>query len=171
MWLIFAVITAKNLKTLVVDVSSAFITELCPREVYVSVKDKYFRLNKFLYGLGDAPKGFYDNVSQHIIKGGYKRSVYEQCLFVKWISETEYVYIIIYVDDFVIASTHDHLIHEFTEHMQTKYIITTKKFNSYLGTAIEDQEDGSRVFTRPHQLDRLITNGLLMTIHSVRRPQ
>jgi hypothetical protein len=78
----------------------------------------------------------------------------------KWISDSEYIYIIVYVDDFVIAATHDSLIDEFCAHLKSKYKITTKPFTSYLGTSIEEKKDGSRVFTRPHQLERLFNKWL-----------
>lgn len=71
------------------------------------VKDKedmICKLNKNIYGLKQAARTWNRKLDSILIKEGYKQSQVDLCLYSKEIVN-EKVYIIIYVDDVIIASS------------------------------------------------------------------
>ena len=69
--LVIAMAITLGLSTKVLDIKGAFVAEEITRDVYVRVDGKIRKLQKFLYGLVDAPKGFNDGLTDHLKKGGY----------------------------------------------------------------------------------------------------
>ena len=155
MWLMFAVMVVLKLFCKVVDVSAAFVAHDINRECYVSVDGKTYRLKKFLYGLVDAPKGFNDGMSKYVKDGGYKQSIFDPCLFYKWISMARFLYVMVHVDDFAIMGSTEESVDEFITYLQARYDITVKPFESYLGMEITRLPDGSRIFRRPKRMQAL----------------
>ena len=160
MWLMFAVMVVLKLFCKVIDVSAAFVAHDITRECYVMVDGKTYRLKKFLYGLIDAPKGFNDGMSAYVRTGGYRQSIFDPCLFYKWVSVSSFVYVMVHVDDFAIMGTSEQTVDEFIAHMMRRYDITVKPFESYLGMEITTLADGSRLFRRPKRLQMLFDEWL-----------
>jgi hypothetical protein len=159
-WLLFALMVYYDLKTRVIDITGAFTAERCPRDVYLRVDKQIYKLYMNLYGLSDAAKEFHDRMSEHLVAQEYQQSKYDQCLFFKWINAQKYIYIIVHVDDFQCSATSEDLIDEFCTALETKYQITTKPLESYLGISIKTNVDGDRIFTRPVQLQKIFKNWL-----------
>lgn len=61
------------------------------------------KLNKNIYGLKQAARVWNKKLNSILIKEGYKQSQVDLCLYTKDISDDK-VYIILYVDDIIIAS-------------------------------------------------------------------
>jgi hypothetical protein len=156
MWLMFALTVFYDLRTRVIDVTGAFTSEKCPREVFLRIEKDIFKLKMNLYGLSDAAREFNERITEHIIGYGYTHSKFDQCLFFKWNSMTEFIYIIVHVDDFHCNATSDDMIDEFVRMLRNKYEVTDKPLDSYLGITIKRNSDGSRLFTRPQQLEKNI---------------
>ena len=156
MWLILAMTVVLFMHTRVIDISSAFVSQPIQRRVFVRIDGKIYRLLKYLYGLIDAPKGFNEGMSAHLVSGGYVRSVYDRCLFYKWESCTRFIYILVHVDDFHCSATSPELLDEFSNHLRCRYDITENDGNGYLGMEIESLPDGGKVFTRQKQLQALL---------------
>jgi hypothetical protein len=152
MWLVLSMTVVLRLHTRVIDISSAFVSEPITRTVFVRVDGKVYKLLKYLYGLIDAPKGFNEGMSEHLIRGGYVRSVYDQCLFYKWESAESYIYVLVHVDDFHCSATSDDLLDSFSDHLRVKYDITEKDGSAYLGMEITITKDGGKIFTRKKQV-------------------
>jgi histone deacetylase 1/2 len=160
MWLMFAVSVVLRLFCKVVDVSSAFVAHEINRECYVRIEGKVYRLKKFLYGLIDSPKGFNDGMTAYVKSGGYSQSIFDPCLFYKWVSVTSFVYIMVHVDDFSIMGSTEEIVDEFIQFLEERYDITLKAFDQYLGMDVTNLPDGSRVFTRPKRLEMLFEKWL-----------
>ena len=155
LWLLFALTVALGLKTRVLDITGAFVSADIHRTVYVNIDGVIYRLRKFLYGLRDSPKGFNDKLTAHLLAGGYRQSVYDQCLFYKWTDENTYVYVVIHVDDFSLAASTDALIDDFVEYLKEAFPeMTQADFVTYLGAQILTLADGSRHFSRPKNLQK-----------------
>jgi hypothetical protein len=155
MWLLFSVWVILGLHSRVIDVTGAFVAEKITREVYVDVDKKIYKLGTFLYGLKDAAKEFYDRSSEHLVKNGYVRSVWDKCLFVRWIDFSRFVYVVVHVDDFMCLASTEEMLNEFEEVLKQKYKVTSKLLDNYVGITIITETDGSKVFTRPNQMERL----------------
>jgi hypothetical protein len=119
-------------------------------------KTKIFaKLLKYLYGLDDSPKAFNDGLQDYFNDSPYKQSKSEPCLYIRHISDTEYIIMVIYVDDFLVASTHQYLIDELKAYLSIKYVVNISPYADYLGLHISKQPDGSMTFTRPFMLEKI----------------
>lgn len=168
-WLIFAVSTLLGLKNQFFDIKGAFMAERPTRDIYVSIDGMVYKLLFSVYGLTDAPKIFNDGLVAHLLAGGYIQSQFDQCFFVKWVSPTEFIYIIFHVDDFKASGTSEAIIDEFEAYLKTKYTVTSKTDGLFLGIRIEKQPDGkSSVYTKPRLLqsifDKFLPNGPTMSL-------
>ena len=132
--LLLALATQQGMHLYGLDIFGAFITAEIDEPVYVQLpkgldpdnpeSQPIWRLLRTLYGLNRAPKAFYDQLTSFLISKEYNRSINDPCLFFKIKSPGERIYFCIHVDDFAIASTHQHLIQELCDHLKTKYTIT-----------------------------------------------
>ena len=62
------------------------------------------KLRKSIYGLKQAAKNWYQKLSTFLMEQGFERSKHHYCLFLKYF-EDEKLFVLTWVDDFVIAGT------------------------------------------------------------------
>lgn len=93
------------------DICSAFLNGTISEDVYISLPKGFkqkegtiCKLRKSLYGLKSSPKSWYNKFHNLMLSLKFKRSENEYCFYVK-ISETDKLYILIYVDDVLLAGT------------------------------------------------------------------
>lgn len=67
--------------------------------------DKVCRLKKSLYGLKQSPRQWNKRFDDFVRAQGYTRSEYDSCVYFKQSDKGVYVYMLLYVDDILIAST------------------------------------------------------------------
>ena len=67
--------------------------------------DQTYRIKRFMYGLPDAGKAYYDAYCEHLTQNGFTRTVSDLCLFVKIIARDRRVYVWIHVDDTLLQLT------------------------------------------------------------------
>jgi hypothetical protein len=60
-------------------------------------------LQKSLYGLKQAPRQWYKMFDSFMLAHGYSRSNYDHCIYLKQFPNGSFVYILLYVDDMLIA--------------------------------------------------------------------
>jgi hypothetical protein len=63
-------------------------------------------LHKSLYGLKQAPRQWYKRFDLFMLAHGYSRSNYDHCIYLKHFPNGSFVYLLLYIDDMLIAS-HD----------------------------------------------------------------
>ena len=163
-YLVFAVSLLLGLHMRWYDIGGAFMAEKPTRTVYVEIDGDVYILLKSLYGLTDSHKVFNDGLVSHLVNGGYVQSKWDQCLFVKWISDKEYIYIIFHVDDFTVSCTSESLHTAFEQYLRTKYTeVSVNEDGMFLGIQCAKKSDGSMVFTKPFQLlsifEKFLPNG------------
>ena len=75
-------------------------------EGYVDPKhpDKVCLLKRSLYGLKQSPKQWNNRFNEFLMSHGYNRSEYDSCVYFKELKNGEYIYLLLYVDDILIAS-------------------------------------------------------------------
>jgi hypothetical protein len=155
MWLLFSLMVILRLKTRVIDITGAFVAEKITRNAWLNVNGVHYKLGTFLYGLKDAAREFYEKSSEHLMSNGFIKSIWDQCLFVKWISYTKFTYVIVHVDDFLCIASADDELDDLSCIFRGKYEITESPLHTYLGIHMNPQSDGSMIFTRPGQLNKI----------------
>nr|GEZ27145.1 copia protein [Tanacetum cinerariifolium] len=95
------------------DVKTAFVYGLLKEEVYVNQPDgfvdpyhpdKVYRLKKALYGLTQAPRAWYDELSNFLISKGFFKGSIDPNLFITK-QRRDILLVQIYVDDIIFGST------------------------------------------------------------------
>ena len=116
-----------------VDVITAFLLADLEEEIYVKVPDGYpkdpknvgkvLRLLKSLYGLKQAPKAWNDALDKYLKSIRFEPLVSDACVYVgKWEGVT--VYILIYVDDMLIAASNRVIMAKVKAKIHSKFPIT-----------------------------------------------
>uniref|UniRef100_A0A1J3IJ96 Retrovirus-related Pol polyprotein from transposon TNT 1-94 n=1 Tax=Noccaea caerulescens TaxID=107243 RepID=A0A1J3IJ96_NOCCA len=75
-------------------------------EGYVDKKhpDKVCLLKRSLYGLKQSPRQWNSRFDDFMQSSGYLRSEYDSCVYYKKFADDQYIYLLLYVDDILIAS-------------------------------------------------------------------
>jgi hypothetical protein len=178
MKLLFAIAVIFGLTITGVDVKGAFLYPDQESPVYITLPARYtdgepvyWKLNKTLYGLPDSPQAFYRDVSKFLLQHGYSRTTADPCMFFKRLHDGKFIFMVVHVDDFAIASTHKELTHEVLEILRKRYTITTAdSLESYLGIHIEYFPDGNVRFTQPARIQGLMRECNLEGVKSANVP-
>ena len=122
---------------------------------------QHYLIQRYLYGLPDAGKAYYEAYSQLLMNNGYKRSAMDPCLFYK-INQEEATFIVIHVDDTFIFSTNDAGINTFLNVLQSQFDITINDdADSYLGVHFdEDPVTGNITLRQPKLLATILKDFL-----------
>ncbi|KAK8934286.1 hypothetical protein KSP39_PZI015019 [Platanthera zijinensis] len=95
------------------DVKTAFLHGELEEEIYMhqppgygaTHKDLVCKLNKSLYGLKQSPRMWYRKFDQFMQKEKFERSQFDHCAYYKQLPGGVYIYLLLYVDDMLIASS------------------------------------------------------------------
>lgn len=60
-------------------------------------------LNKSLYGLKQSPRQWNKNFDDHMLNIGFTRSKHDNCACIKWKNQIAIAFLLLYVDDMLIA--------------------------------------------------------------------
>ena len=80
--------------------------------------------------------------------------------FIKWVNSSQYIYLVVHVDDFTVFGSNQEMIEEFHQHMNQKYDVTTNLDGVFLGILQTRMPNGDCVFTRPYQLQSIFDRWL-----------
>ena len=76
-----------------------------PEGFQVPGKEDYVcKLKRSLYGLKQSPRQWYKKFDSYMIKLGYQRCEYESCAYHKKLHGDLRIYLVLYVDDILIAT-------------------------------------------------------------------
>ena len=120
------------------DVSAAFLNSELTSEIYVKPPDgieaKFWKLNKALYGLKEAPRAWYQTLHDYLVNDlQMKCSLVDQCIFYN-----EKLMIAVYVDDIIIAAESTAVADHFINIIDKKFEIHDYgDCSTYLGLKIE----------------------------------
>lgn len=110
---IIAIAAAEDLELHLMDVDTAFLYGTLKEEIYVTQPigfndpakpDHVCRLNKSLYGLKQAPRVWNETLDAFLSSAGFKKCTSDPCIYI-FLSSKGIVYISVYVDDLLIASS------------------------------------------------------------------
>ena len=111
-YILFAVVHF-NMELQQMDVKTAFLHGLLDETIYMDKPEgfvdkknpqKVCLLKRSLYGLKQSPRQWNRRFDDFVRAQGYTRSEYDQCVYFKKNSLGVYVYMLLYVDDILIAS-------------------------------------------------------------------
>ena len=111
--------------------------------------EKTYRVKKYIYGLPDSGRAYYEAYSAHLIENGYLRSINDPCLFFKIVNSTRKIYVWIHVDDTLVAASDKEDIEEFKSAIRKKFQITVnEEADQHLGVNLKKNPDGSITLTQ-----------------------
>ncbi|KAI3715249.1 hypothetical protein L6452_22222 [Arctium lappa] len=140
MFLAFA--AYRNFTVYQMDVKTAFLNGKLKEEVYVSQpegfvdKDRpdyvYF-LDKALYGMKQAPRAWYDELSPFLVKSGFNKGSIDTTLFI-YRTNLDICLVQIYVDDIIFSATNKSLCKWFFDLMTSRFQMSMMgEINFFLG--------------------------------------
>ncbi|GBM89165.1 Retrovirus-related Pol polyprotein from transposon TNT 1-94 [Araneus ventricosus] len=154
----------KNLNVTHVDIKTAFLHGNLEDEVYMSQPEGYIeagqeqkvcKLNKAIYGLKQAARAWHLKIGESLIKYGFEQSKADPCLF-KFANNGNPMYIIVYVDDLLIAGKEEDIrkiIKELEEEYELKNL---GEVNYYLGINIERTKEGNFALNQKNKIEEIV---------------
>ena len=67
-------------------------------------EDHVCLLKKSLYGLKQSPRQWYKRFDSFMLGHGYTRSMYDSCVYFRKLTDGSFIYLLLYVDDMLIAA-------------------------------------------------------------------
>ena len=120
--MLYGVAAQKDLHLNQVDVKSAYLHSTIEEEIYLEQPAEGFvergeneqtlvcKLNKSIYGLKQAAKNWYEALAKLPIENGFQRSCNDNCLFVRQEADGTFSYILLWVDDIIVAGASNEVI-------------------------------------------------------------
>jgi len=160
-----------QMRLLTIDVVGAYLYQEYPEgnlPLYMTLQeevaeacdldpDRLYRIRKYLYGLPDAGRAFYEAYAEHLTDNGYQRAMSDPCLFIRHSSDGARTYLCIHVDDTFVASTSEIELALLQDILRQRFEITScENIDSYLGIHIQQLDDGSVRLTQPKLITGLV---------------
>ncbi|GJS62213.1 retrotransposon protein, putative, ty1-copia subclass [Tanacetum coccineum] len=106
---ILALTACKDYELEQLDVKTAFLHGNLEEVIYMRQPPGYEQgnkvclLKKSLYGLKQSPRQWYRRFDEYMLSNGFKRSSYDSCIYYRSYAPGKYIYLLLYVDDMLIA--------------------------------------------------------------------
>jgi hypothetical protein len=148
-----------------IDITGAFLHADIDKVIYISVPDPNnierrmtARQRKSLYGLKQAGKLWYDNLTATLTSFGATPCLNDPCVYVyREPNSHEHKYIAIHVDDLLIVSTRGDLIKKLADFLSARYgEVTNTDASTHLGLKIDRDDSGNITVTQPGLLTKLL---------------
>ncbi|KAJ9562411.1 hypothetical protein OSB04_007571 [Centaurea solstitialis] len=150
-WIFLAYAAHKNFTVYQMDVKTAFLNGELKEEVYVSQPEGFvdrtkpthvYILDKALYELKQAPRAWYDHLSNALLDNGFYKGKIDPTLFMK--TEGDDILLVqIYVDDIIFGSTNSDMCTWFSNLMTTRFEMSMlRELSFFLGLQVLQKPDG-----------------------------
>jgi len=119
--LLLGIVASKNLELEQMDVKTAFLHGDLEEEIFMSQPEglpdfenltepqteptRVCQLNKSVYGPKQSPRQWYKKFDAFMVSINFSRSNYDSCVYLKKLDDGSFVYLLLYVDDILIASS------------------------------------------------------------------
>ncbi|KAK5785187.1 hypothetical protein PVK06_039741 [Gossypium arboreum] len=153
------------------DIKNAFLNGKLEEEVYMQLppgsksiegSNKVCKLNKYLYGLKQSPRAWFEKFTKVILQNGYKQSLADHTLFIKVTSTNKKAILIVYVDDIILTGDDEEEISNLKKLLNREF--ETKDFGKlryFLGMEVARLKEGLVINQRKYVLDLLKETGFL----------
>ena len=154
---LLAVAAQKDLHLGQMDVKSAYLHSAIEEEIYLEQPQGFVKrgqngetlvckLNKSIYGLKQAAKNWYEALKNLLISSGFHRSRNDYCLFVRKDADGIFSYVLVWVDDIIVAGASNEIIDEIKSLLEKNFKMDDRgELHWFLGMRILRSEDGITV--------------------------
>ncbi|KAL0433957.1 UNVERIFIED_CONTAM: Retrovirus-related Pol polyprotein from transposon RE1 [Sesamum latifolium] len=164
---LLAVAASKNWLLHHVDVNNAFLHDFLEEDIYMEPPEGYqviegnvCKLKRSLYGLKQASRQWNVEFTSKVEAFGFVQSKHDHCLFTKS-SATEFVLLLVYVDDILIAGDSATAIHDVKTYLNNLFTIKDLGVAKYyLGLEIARSNEGVTVTQAKYIRDLLLDTGM-----------
>ncbi|KAJ9697292.1 hypothetical protein PVL29_009194 [Vitis rotundifolia] len=177
---IMAIIAHFDLELHQMDVKTAFLNGDLDEDVYmeqpigfaeVGKEDLVCKLNKSIYGLKQASRQWYLKFDSIITQNGFKENTVDRCIYLR-ISESSYIFLVLYVDDILLASNDFDLLFETKHMLSTHFDMKDLGEASYvLGIKIlRDRANGVLKLSQRTYIEKILKRFNMHNCSSIRAP-
>lgn len=162
--LLLAIAGKRNLSIHHYDAKTAFLNGELKEIIYIKQPEGYeqpdkkqmvCKLRKSIYGLKQAAKVWNEKLHSILSQYSFGQSKIDPCLYIKQHNE-ETIYLIIYVDDILIACANQNLIRCTAQQLQSQFFITDLgKIANYLGIKIERDIGGVYQINQTNYIEKI----------------
>jgi len=156
------------------DVSNAFLNGELEEEIFMKIPEGYaerkgivlpsnvvLRLKRSIYGLKQASRQWFKKFSSSLLSLGFKKTHGDHTLFLK-MYDGEFVIVLVYVDDIVIASTSEAAAAQLTEELDQRFKLRDLgDLKYFLGLEVARTTAGISICQRKYALELLQSTGML----------
>ena len=111
--ILLALVAQLDLELVQLDVKTAFLHGDLKEEIYMTQPEGFkvagkenlvCKLEKSLYGLKQSPRQWYKRFDKFMLGQKYTKSKYDHCVYLRKLQDGSFIYLLLYVDDMLIAS-------------------------------------------------------------------
>ena len=149
--ILLSIACTMDFKLYQMDMKCAFLNGFLNEEVFVEqpkgFQDPHFpdhvlRLKKAVYEMKQAPRAWYDRLTNYLLDRGFQRGYIDRTLFVK--KDENYLLVAqVYVDDMVFRATVDARAIKFFKEMKKEFeMCMVRELTFFLGLKVKQRKDG-----------------------------
>ena len=147
------------------DVKTAFLNGDLQETIYMKQppgfisnenQNKVCLLRKSLYGLKQAARSWNQCIHKALIEFKFKQSLMDPCLYIRKTKEG-LDYLLIYVDDMIVASKNVNFIEEIFKMLNSKFVMSNLgPIKHYLGMEIKQDKDGNYLLSQEQYIKKIV---------------
>ncbi|UYV81409.1 hypothetical protein LAZ67_20001109 [Cordylochernes scorpioides] len=146
------------------DVKTAFLHGDLDKELYMELPEglhtkqtnKVCKLKKAIYGLKQAGRSWNTKIASTLIKNTFKQSIVDPCLFTKN-EENHSIYLILYVDDMLLASDSEIMIQNTVKTLEKEFEIKNLGDpTQFIGIEISRNREGELLLSQKNKIQELV---------------
>ncbi|UYV76293.1 hypothetical protein LAZ67_13003282, partial [Cordylochernes scorpioides] len=154
----------KGMKVIHLDVKTAFLHGDLDKELYMELPEglhtkqtnKVCKLKKAIYGLKQAGRSWNTKIASTLIKNNFKQSIVDPCLFTKN-EENHSIYLILYVDDMLLASDSEIIIQNTVKTLEKEFEIKNLGDpTQFIGIEISRNREGELLLSQKNKIQELV---------------
>ncbi|UYV68769.1 hypothetical protein LAZ67_6000770 [Cordylochernes scorpioides] len=154
----------KGMKVNHLDVKTAFLHGDLDKELYMELPEglhtkqtnEVCKLKKAIYGLKQAGRSWNTKIASTLIKNNFKQSIVDPCLFTKN-EENHPIYLILYVDDMLLASDSEIIIQNTVKTLEKEFEIKNLGDpTQFIGIEISRNREGELLLSQKNKIQELV---------------
>lgn len=180
-WILLSIVAQENLELEQLDVKTAFLQAELNEKIYMTPPEGYesmFKpghiclLNKSLYGLKQSPRQWNQKFDSYMSEIGFVRSEYDNCAYTKKVADGSVMFLLIYVDDMLVAATDKAVISKLKKDLSEKFEMKDLgEARKILGMEINrDRSVGALWLSQEGYLNRILETYNMQEAKSVMTP-
>ena len=165
--ILLALVAQMDMELVQLDVKTAFLHGDLEEEIYmtqpkgfevVGEENMVCKLEKSLYGLKQSPRQWYKRFDKFIMGLKYTRSKYDHCVYFRKLQDGSFIYLLLYVDDMLIASKSQKEIEKLKTQLNREFEMKDLgEAKKILGMEISrDRKLGRLCLTQKHYLRKVL---------------